>query len=91
MLQFASRDGDDDLEGAHEGDALTGGGQVGGWTNVSDGGKLAKESMLNALAVLFFVLLGVVVIAATVKSHAEYKRTGTVPFAGGYGNSTLHP
>jgi hypothetical protein len=33
-----------------------------------------KETLLSALSILFFVMLGLVVIVATVKSHADYSR-----------------
>jgi len=77
MMQFASRDGEDDDE-AHEGDSLTRGAAAPVRT-AADEESSSRESLLNALSVLFFVLLGVVVIAATFKAHNEYTQDQSRP------------
>jgi hypothetical protein len=67
MMQFAAHDGDS------EEDALTS-------SQPRPAADAAREALLHGLSVLFFVMLGLVVIVATVKSHLEYKQAGTSPF-----------
>jgi len=97
MFRFSSRDGEEGE--AAEGDSLTTGTAVskprGGR---EDEEESLKETMLNAISVLFFVMLGLIVIFATFKSHQEYSKTSgkqypstMAPFSGPGENLTPAP